>query len=820
MLVILLIIALTAYVWIWELPTDQNLRHPEIKQASILTDTKGRFIGKYQSEYRSVIKYEEINPAIKKCLLAVEDSRFYQHNGIDIKALGRVIVKSIIMGDKDSGGGSTITQQLAKQFYPRPKLKDKSYIERKFGLIKSKIKEWIIAVKLEKIYSKEDIMTMYLNKFEFINGAHGIDAAAITYFSKQQRELELSEAAILVGMLKNPSLYNPVRNPSLVIKRRNEVLTKLEDQHKEKLDSIKTIIPDFASYRRNETFDTIVPYFKASLEKYIQSLIKENNIIKANGSYYDIYADGLVIESTIDLDMQRYAEAATKEHMAWIQKWFNYDWAKKDPWTYQADERTKKMRLNSLIQRAKATPRYEALKKKYLYPILSTSDINITEDDLDWIIAADTTSSLLQNLNKEKSKLYQTIKNNKNYPKLKKAYIELRTAFDVDFNRKVEMTIFDHQNNTKRVQMSPMDSLRYHAQLLQTGLVAIDPRDGHVKCWNGGLAYHYFKFDHVTSRRSVGSTLKPFLYTVAMTDKGIKPCSEYKDTAYSILPGESDFNNEEPWHPENATKINTRLMYNLYHGLLYSKNSITVKLLKEIGSIEPLRDLLDKVGISKYEKLPNGRLAVPQLPSVALGAVDISLLQLTAAYTTFANEGIYQKPVLIKSIKDKDGNIIYQSKRETMAAIDPLYNAIMLDMLVNNEKGEFTMKLKSENGGKTGTTDDQCDGWYVGLTPTLVVGTWTGGDDKWIRFLRDDVGQGYFTARPVFERFIRKLESDTNAIYDVNATFTQAPTGFKELTNCKKQKTGSFSEFLKPQKPNEDSIKIETMTLDSLNINR
>jgi penicillin-binding protein 1A len=324
----------------------------------------------------------------------------------------------------------------------------------------------------------------------------------------------------------------------------------------------------------------------------------------------------------------------------------------------------------------------------------------------------------------------------------------------------------------------------------------------------------------VTTRRSVGSTLKPFLYTVAMSHKGIKPCSEYKDTAYSILPGEGDFNNEEPWHPENATKINTGLMYNLYHGLLYSKNSITVKLLKEIGSIEPLRDLLDKVGISKNEKLPNGRLAVPRLPSVALGAVDISLLHLTAAYTTFANEGIYQKPILIKSIKDKDGNIIYQSKRESKAAIDPLYNAIMLDMLVNNEKGEFTMKLKSENGGKTGTTDDQCDGWYVGLTPTLVVGTWTGGDDKWIRFLRDDVGQGYFTARPVFERFIRKLEADTNDIYDINAKFIQPPNGFKELTNCKKQKTGSFSEFLKPQKPNEDSIKVEILTLDTLNMSR
>ncbi|MBK9581458.1 MAG: hypothetical protein IPO48_05970 [Saprospiraceae bacterium] len=270
--------------------------------------------------------------------------------------------------------------------------------------------------------------------------------------------------------------------------------------------------------------------------------------------------------------------------------------------------------------------------------------------------------------------------------------------------------------------------------LLQTGLIAIDPHNGYVKCWNGGLDFEYFKYDHVTSRRSIGSTAKPFLYTVAMTEKGIKPCDEFQDIPYSILPGEANFKNKEPWHPQNATKINTTLMYNLYHGLLYSKNSITVRLLKEIGSVEPLRDLLDKLGISKNEKLPNGRLAVPQLPSIALGAVDISLLQLTAAYATFANNGTYTVPVLIKRIKDKEGKVIYEAKQQVTKAIDPLYNAIMLDMLVNNETGEFSMHLKTPNGGKTGTTDDQCDGWYMGLTPDLAVGIWTGGDDKWIRF--------------------------------------------------------------------------------------
>ncbi|MBK9567330.1 MAG: hypothetical protein IPO37_19820 [Saprospiraceae bacterium] len=381
------------------------------------------------------------------------------------------------------------------------------------------------------------------------------------------------------------------------------------------------------------------------------------------------------------------------------------------------------------------------------------------------------------------------------------------------------MNIFDHIQGSRNVHMSPIDSVKYHAQLLQTGMVAIDPHTGHVKCWNGGLDYQYFHYDHVLSRRSVGSTLKPFLYTVAMTNKGIKPCDQFQDIPYTIHKGEGDFKNKEPWKPENATKINTTLNYNLYHGLLYSKNSITVKLLKEIGSVEPLRDLFNEVGISKYEKLPNGRLAVPQEPSVSLGAVDITLLQLTAAYTTFANNGVFTKPILIKSIRDKEGKILYKAEISTKTAIKPLYNAIMLDMLINNESGQFSMHLKSQNGGKTGTTDDQCDGWFVGLTPDLVVGIWTGGDDKWIRFIREDVGQGYFTARPVFEKFIKKLEKNKSGIFNPSAKFPAPPEGFKALTNCQKIKTELHPEFLKPKKLPEDSIRSIKIVSDSLLVN-
>jgi len=665
-------------------------------------------------------------------------------------------------------------------------------VEQTYALIRSKVREWIIAWKYENLFSKEEILTMYLNKFEFVNGAHGIDAAAQTYFGKPQSELTLNEAATLVGMLKNPSLYNPVRFPDLVVKRRNEVLDKLNHPDAE---SFKNMEADFSKFSRITTKDTIVPYFKNALEKYLANLIRENNLKKPDGSYYNIYDDALTIESTIDLDLQKYAEAATREHMEWIQGWFDKDWSKKDPWTYGASQDELKIRQAALEDKAKASPRYQYMKKRILDPVLTGTYRNLTEADLKLAIDSEKDEVLLLSQPRDIRSKIKKLRASSEYSRIRKAYQQLQQTFKEVFNRPVTMQIFDIKSGNKEVVMSPMDSVRYHAELLQTGLVAIDPHTGEVKCWNGGLDFNYFHFDHVLSRRSIGSTAKPFLYTIAMEQKGIKPCQEFKDTLYTIMPGEGDFKNKEPWQPTNATNLNTLLMYNLYHGLLYSKNTITVRLLKEIGSVKPLIDMWDKMGIPKDERLTGGRLAVPDLPSIALGAVDITLLQLTSAYTTFANEGKYAKPILVKSIKDKAGKVIYQATTQANQVIQPLYNAIMLDMLQNNETGAFSMHLKSPNGGKTGTTDDQCDGWYIGLTPNLVVGIWTGGDEKWIRFLRDDVGQGYFTARPVFEKMIKMLENDTIGIYDVRSSFATPPDGFKELTDCSKKKTEKIPEI-------------------------
>ncbi len=743
------------YLFLVEIPSYDGLRNPDIKQASDIYDVKGRKFGSYILENRILLSFEEINPHIKNTLIAAEDNRFFQHNGIDFRALMRVLFKTILMKDQGSGGGSTITQQLAKQLYNRPDYKNRNGIVKKFLLFKSKIKEWIIALKIERIYSKEDIMTMYLNKFEFINGAHGLEAASLTYYNKSQSQLTLLESATLIGMLQNPSLYNPLKRAKKCKARRNEVLSKIEIIHKWKLDSLKQKPLDVTNFNRFEYVEGPAPYFRLVLSKWLEKTIKDKNLVKSDGSYYDIYSDGLTINTTIDLDYQAYAEKASNEHMQLLQEEFLKEWKHKDPWIFEANESQKVIRKSALMQKAKESERYLNLKKKY------------------------------------KGKL-------------------LEQHFKKDFNTPTSMRVFDLKLGERVVTMTPMDSIKYHAMHLQNAFITLDPRSGQVRSWLGGLDYKYFKFDHVTTRRSIGSTMKPFLYTTAMTYGKVKPCQMYKDQSYTIAPFESQFQNKEMWAPHNATEIYTTLMYNLYHGLLYSKNSVTVKLLKDMGTIEPLRDLLDKVGIGKNERLPNGRLAVPQLPSVCLGAVDISLLQLIGAYSTFANGGVYKEPIFVNNIKDKNGKIIYQAQQKTQRAIDPLYNAIMVDMLKNVVGGEFTMNLKSENAGKTGTTNDQSDGWFMGFTPTLVGGVWTGADDKWVHFRSIDIGQGYFMARPVFERFVKKLESDKSGLYDAKAHFPAPPDGFKELTNCAKIKTEPLPEFLRPKSPTlivKDSIK-------------
>jgi len=333
-----------------------------------------------------------------------------------------------------------------------------------------------------------------------------------------------------------------------------------------------------------------------------------------------------------------------------------------------------------------------------------------------------------------------------------------------------------------------MDSLMHQIRHLQAGLVSMDPKTGQIKAWVGGADHRYFKFDHVTMRRQVGSTIKPFVYATAIGVQGIPPCQEFSDIQYTIAPGDAGFKVDAEWSPANANGLFTGNKYNLYHGLLYSKNSITIRIVKEMGTMELVRDLLHNVGIDKYERLSSGRLVVPEVPSIALGAVDLSLLEMIGGYSTFANDGIYTEPYFIDKIEDKNGKTIYQSSTLQRRAINSLYNAVMVDMLQNNTGGGFGLGLKSQNGGKTGTTNDYADGWFMGITPNLISGIWVGGDEKWVRFYTLDDGQGFVMARPIYQKYMKKVEASEEINFDVTAKFPSPPAGFKDIVDCSRYK--------------------------------
>ncbi len=805
---------LMAYVAMTDIPDFAALENPKYDLASVIYDAKGQPFGRYYIEDRVSVHFDELSPNVVNALIATEDSRFFDHSGIDLRALLRVGFKTIILRQESAGGGSTISQQLAKLLYRRPHTKGKSFIMKSASIIKSKLKEWVVAVKLEKSYTKEEILAMYLNKFEFINGAHGIEAAADIYFGKKQQELTLSEAATLVGMLKNPSLYNPKRFPEKCAERRNVVLDLMYDadhiDHKT-LTDLKAQPMDMSAFQRKTQSDGPAPYFRAELTKFLKELLNKEEIRKSDGSEYNVYTDGLKIYTTIDLTYQKYAEEAVYEHMRRNQQRFDRVWKNRDPWTFEADDNQKKLRAAIFESQCKGSDRYLAMREKAIGTPLK--DINEKYHNLpmsDHVIKI--LDSIQQNLitwNQATTKAsigveyqsqYHRLINDPLWPKVRTQYLDLQKEFKKVFSQKIKMKIFDYEKGEKEVEMSPLDSVRYHKMHLQSGMMAVDPMTGYVKAWVGGINHKYFKYDHVTMRRSVGSTIKPFVYTQALAVANVSPCQEFEDIQYTISPADSGFDMAEEWSPSNAEGKFTGRKYNLIKALELSKNSITVKLLKEMGTVVPVRDLLHNVGIDKNLRLPNGRLAVPNLPSICLGSVDLTLMEMAGAYTPFANSGGYTQPVFISRIEDKNGKVIYQGIPVRKSAINPLYNAVMLDMLKNNISG---MNVKSPVGGKTGTTNDFADGWFMGVTPTLVAGVWTGGDDKWIRFLDLDTGQGSVMAKPIVSLFLRKLESDPNSGYNIKSAFANPPEGFTELMDCgmfRDQRTAEDMNMTRQQK--------------------
>ncbi|MEM9548517.1 MAG: transglycosylase domain-containing protein [Bacteroidota bacterium] len=786
-----------------DLPTFEQLENPQYDLASVIYDANNEPIGNYYVENREPIKFKELSRNVLNALISTEDERFFGHSGVDVWALFRVGFKTVLLQQESQGGGSTISQQLAKLLFERPNMRGLGKVARTRKLVVTKLKEWITAVKLEQRYTKEEIIAMYLNKFEFINGAHGIEAAAQTYFTKNQKDLSVEEAAVLVGMLKNPSLYNPKRFPKKSKERRNTVLNQMyKSEHitKEVRDSLSEIEISMDNFSRKTQSEGPAPYFRSEMTKWLRDLFKKEGIKKPDGTDYNIYTDGLKIYSTIDLNYQRNAEEALREHMQWNQERLWRVWKGRNPWTYGADANQRKIRAKVFEKRVRASERYQALRTKYLAEAISEIRKNNTSIPLNdsAIEALGRIEEKKSSWNKEitdgeiKSQYeedYKRLIYSEDWNVLRDQWKKLVDHFNRDFYKPVAMKVFDYDKGAIDTILTPIDSVRFHNMHLQGSMMSVDPSTGYIKAWVGGIDHNYFKYDHVNSRRAVGSTIKPFVYTTAIALQGILPCQTFDDIQYTIAPGDANFNLLEEWSPANANGEFTGNKYNLFHGLLYSKNSITVRLVKEMGNVRVIKDLLNNVGINTELELDNGQVAVPELPSISLGAVDLTLYDMVGAYTTFANNGSYTQPIFVTRIEDKNGRTIYTGIPKRNTAINPLYNSIMVDMLKNNVGGKFGMGLKSEVGGKTGTTNDYADGWFMGITPELVTGVWTGGDDKWIRFLTLDEGQGFIMARPIFEKYMRKIENDSLVIYNSEADFPKPPRGFYDLVNCDKYKT-------------------------------
>jgi len=561
------------------------------------------------------------------------------------------------------------------------------------------------------------------------------------------------------------------------------------------------------NFTRQTHVDGLAPYFRMELSKHVKDILSQPQYLKSDGSSYDIYRDGLKIYTTIDPQMQRLAEAAMLKHMAKVQESFFKTWAKRDPWTYkEANSSTeispaiRQQRLKGLMRES---DRYQALRDQYLSAVI---DHIRKEQDDDMLLASDWEIDLVLAEMKKPDSLSRLVSAKRITPEtasrlrplvgsnymadLRSSWSRLQDAVDRDFKTPVPMKVFAYNETLEKdTVMSPLDSLRYHRMFLQTGILAVDPLNGHVKVWIGGVNHKYFQFDHVNINRQVGSTFKPFVYATAIEIYRFSPCYVIQDVAKTIEPGEGNFGLIDAWTPANASGGYTGQQFNLRDGLRNSVNTVSVHLMKEIGDTEPVRGLINMMGIDSSARYPNGRYRVPQSPAISLGATDLSVMEMTGAYTTFANNGMYVKPTFITRIEDRNGRVLYTSMPEERQALSPSANYAMLDLLkysATNLGG-----ISSEVGGKTGTTNDYVDGWFMGVTPRLVVGTWVGGEDKWIRFLSLTFGQGSYMSKPFFGEFIRALERTPNLDYDPKVRFARPPGDMDIELDCSKYNLNS-----------------------------
>ncbi|MDY3789394.1 transglycosylase domain-containing protein [Bacteroides fluxus] len=731
--------------WIGYMPPVEDLENPNYKFATEVFSDDGKVLGtySYSKENRVYVGYQDLSPHVINALIATEDVRFSEHSGIDAKALFRAVVKRGILMQKNAGGGSTITQQLSKQLYSPSA---DNVMERLF----QKPIEWVIAVKLERYYTKEEILTMYLNKFDFLNNAVGIKTAAFTYFGCEPKDLKIEEAATLVGMCKNPSLYNPVRYNERSRGRRNVVLDQMRKAGyitEAERDSLQAL-PLKLKYNRVDHKEGMATYFREYLrgvltakkpdksdyrgwqmQKYYEdSLDWINNPLygwcekntKKDGSKYNLYTDGLKIYTTLDSRMQKYAEDAVTEHLKELQGYFFKEkkGAKKAPYTFRLTQE----QVDEILGRAmRQSDRYRLMKKA------GASDA------------------------------------------------EIKKAFDTP----EEMSVFSWAGEKDTV-MTPMDSIRYYKFFLRAGFMSMDPRSGYVKAYVGGPNYHYFQYDMaMVGRRQVGSTIKPFLYTLAM-ENGFSPCDEVRHVEYTLID-----ENGKPWTPRNANKKRLGEMVTVKWGLANSDNWITAYLMSKLNPYN-LKRLIHTFGVRNREIVPS--------VSLCLGPCEISVGEMVSAYTAFPNKGIRVAPLFVTRIEDNDGNVLATfapEMQEVISASSAYKMLVMLRAVVNEGTGVRVRRLgvAADMGGKTGTTNYNADGWFMGFTPSLVSGCWVGGEDRDIHFDTMLHGQGASMALPIWTKYMVKVLGDKTLGYDENEKF-QLPEGFDP---CKDNMEGDNS---------------------------
>ncbi|HRX29914.1 MAG TPA: transglycosylase domain-containing protein [Saprospiraceae bacterium] len=795
--IIAIIAALFIFISIKLIPDTSELENPKYELATLVYDTNGDEMDKIYSLNREWIKYQDLNPNIVDALIATEDVRFMEHSGIDARGTTRAV---FYLSTK--GGASTITQQLAKQFFTQ---RSSSFVKR----VWQKLKEWVIAAEFEKRYTKEEILAMYLNKTDFLYNAIGIGSASKVYFGKDQKDLKAEEAATLIAMLKNPNLYNPVKNPDNSLNRRNTVLGQMEKYgyiDEEEYEKARATELDMANFKRPIYYNGVAPYFRAELIQWLTNLFNEDKYKKPDGTKYNPFTEGLKIYTTIDIKMQKYAEQAMKSHMSALQKEY-FNSVNYDPWEKGADKELLKIRKNDLAASIKQTERYQKMRSKKFSKL--TTDIQkeipnarFLDADIFRLYNAEKDPSSLtklinnKSIDSERANTYRDILKSKYWPSIKKQWEGLKKDVDKVFNTKIEMTVFDYEKGEKRVVMTPIDSIKYHQRMLQIGSIAVDPITGHIKSWIGGIDFKYFQYDHVESNRQVGSTFKPFIYSTAIIDHAMSPCQKIKDIQYSIPAGEDNFHLLKTWAPANSDGKFTNEWLTLKQCLKESKNSCSLYLMKEIGSTERVKEFVGNLGIDENK--------IPDAPSICLGTADLSVMDMATAYTAFANNGILTKPIFVTKIEDKNGKLIYANVPEQKPAINEAYNYVIVDLM--KAPVQIIQKdFKNEIAGKTGTTDDYRDGWFMGYTPNLVIATWVGGEKQWVHFNNIGQGQGGYMARPFFVKYLKYLESDPSLIYSNPQKFPvpENPVVETDCSKYKQMESDADSLSLKQEKHND-----------------